>query len=50
MPNKSAKVQAACVWSGNWPQLREPAVEVALHALNPHAFTLFENVRFEFAA
>ena len=45
-----AKVQAACVWSGNWPQLRGPAVEVALHALNPHAFALFENVRFEFAA
>ena len=44
-----AKVQAACVWSGDRLQLREPAVEVALHALNPHAFALFENVRFEFA-
>ena len=44
-----AKVQAACVWSGNWPQLREPAVEISLRALNPHAFALFENVRFEFA-
>ena len=45
-----AKVQVACVWSGNWPQLREPAVEVALHALNPHAFALFENARFKFIA
>lgn len=45
-----AKVQVACVWSGNWPQLREPAIQVALHTLNPHAFALFENVRFEFAA
>lgn len=44
-----AKVQVACVWSGNWPQLREPAVEVALHTLNPYAFALFENVRFESA-
>ena len=45
-----AKVQAACIWSGNRLQLREPAIQVALHALNPHAFALFENVRFEFAA
>ena len=45
-----AKVQAACVWDDGWQHLREPAVEVALHALNPHTFALFENVRFEFAA
>ena len=43
-----AKVQAACIWSGDRLQLREPAVEVALHMLNPHAFALFENARFKF--
>ena len=47
---KRCKVQAACIWSDDRSQLREPAIQVALHALNPHAFTLFENVRFEFAA
>ena len=45
-----AKVQLACVWDDGWQNLRKPAIQVALHALNPHAFTLFENVRFEFAA
>lgn len=44
------KVQAACIWSGDRLQLREPAVEVALHTLNPHAFALFENARFKFIA
>ena len=47
---KRCKVQAACIWSGDRLQLRKPAIQVALHALNPHAFALFENVRFEFAA